>query len=176
MEAGKGSLSAMGSGLQRAAHVREDPPPWVFEDALAGQLLDAAEAAELEAEMAAWPPVVRRALRVSHAVRVRLAEDVAAAGLAAGRRHYVLLGAGLDTFAWRHPRAGEFVVWEIDHPDTRAWKRAALRRAGLAEPANVRFVAADLSALAEIWSRHPTSIAAVRGAPAAGVRRAGRPI
>jgi len=103
MEAGKGSLSAMGSGLQRAAHVREDPPPWVFEDALAGQLLDAAEAAELEAEMAAWPPVVRRALRVSHAVRVRLAEDVAAAGLAAGRRHYVLLGAGLDTFAWRHP-------------------------------------------------------------------------
>ena len=166
----------MGSGLLRAAHVREDPPPWVFEDALAGQLLDAAEAAELEAEMAAWPPVVRRALRVSHAVRVRLAEDVAAAGLAAGRRHYVLLGAGLDTFAWRHPRADDFVVWEIDHPDTRAWKRAALRRAGLAEPANVRFVAADLSALAEIWSRHPTSIAAVRGAPAAGVRRAGRPI
>ena len=45
-------------------------------------------------------------------------------------------------------RAGEFVVWEIDHPDTRAWKRAALRRAGLAEPANVRFVAADLSAAA----------------------------
>ena len=102
MEAGKGSLSAMGSGLQRAAHVREDPPPWVFEDALAGQLLDAAEAAELEAEMAAWPPVVRRALRVSHAVRVRLAEDVAAAGLAAGRRHYVLLGGGLAGLALAH--------------------------------------------------------------------------
>lgn len=38
------------------------------------------------------------------------------------------------------------MVWEIDHPDTQAWKRAALRRAGLAEPANVQFVAADLSA------------------------------
>jgi methyltransferase (TIGR00027 family) len=73
---------------------------------------------------------------------------VATAGLAAGRRDYVLLGAGLDTFAWRHPRAGDFVVWEIDHPDTQAWKRAALRRAGLAEPANVRFVSADLSATA----------------------------
>jgi methyltransferase (TIGR00027 family) len=60
----------------------------------------------------------------------------------------VLLGAGLDTFAWRHPRADDFVVWEIDHPDTQAWKRAALRRAGLAEPANVRFVPADLSAAA----------------------------
>ncbi len=58
----------------------------------------------------------------------------------------MLLGAGLDTFAWRHPRAREFVVWEIDHPDTQAWKRAALRRAGWGEPGNVRFVAADLSA------------------------------
>ena len=148
MEAGKASRSAMGSALLRAAHLREDPPPWVFEDTLAGRLLDAAEVAELEARMAAWPLVARRALRVSHAVRARLAEDVAAAGLAAGRRDYVLLGAGLDTFAWRHPRADDFVVWEIDHPDTQAWKRAALRRAGLAEPANVRFVAADLSAAA----------------------------
>ena len=148
MDAGKASRSAMGSGLLRAEHVREDPPPWVFEDALAGQLLDAAEVAELEAPMAGWPPAVRQAFRVSHAVRARLAEDVAAAGLAAGRRDYVLLGAGLDTFAWRHPRAGEFAVWEIDHPDTQAWKRAALRRAGLAEPANVRFVAADLSVAA----------------------------
>jgi methyltransferase (TIGR00027 family) len=146
MEAGKASRSAMGSGLLRAAHVREDPAPWVFEDTLACQLLDAAEAAELEAELAAWPSAVRRAFRISHAVRARLAEDVAVAGLAAGRREYVLLGAGLDTFAWRHPRAREFAVWEIDHPDTQAWKRAALRRAGLAEPGNVRFVAADLSA------------------------------
>jgi len=148
MEAGKASRSAMGSALLRAAHVRQDPPPWVLEDTLAGQLLDAAEVAEVEASMAAWPPVVRQAFRVSHAVRARLAEDVAATGLAAGRRDYVLLGAGLDTFAWRHPRAGDFVVWEIDHPDTQAWKRAALRRAGLAEPANARFVAADLSAIA----------------------------
>jgi methyltransferase (TIGR00027 family) len=148
MEAGKASRSAMGSGLLRAAHVREDRPPWVLEDTLSRQLLDAAEVAELEAAMAAWPSAVRQAFRVSHAVRARLAEDVAAAGLAADRRDYVLLGAGLDSFAWRHPRAGEFVVWEVDHPDTQAWKRAALRRAGLGEPSNVRFVAADLSATA----------------------------
>jgi methyltransferase (TIGR00027 family) len=98
--------------------------------------------------MADWPPAVREAFRVSHAVRARLAEDMAAAGLAAGRRDYVLLGAGLDSFAWRHPRAGEFTVWEIDHPDTQEWKRAALRRTGLAEPGNVRFVPADLSVTA----------------------------
>lgn len=138
MEA-KASRSAMGSGLLRAAHVREDPPPWIFEDSLAGRLLDAAEVAELEAAMAAWPPVVRRAFRVAHAVRARLAEDVAAAGLAAGGRDYVLLGAGLDTFAWRHPRAGDFVVWEIDHPDPGMEARgAAAGRAGRAGQRPVR--------------------------------------
>jgi methyltransferase (TIGR00027 family) len=145
MEPGKASRSAMGSGLLRAAHMREDVPPWVFEDTLARRLLSSAEVAELEAPMAAWPPVVRQAFRVSHAVRARLAEDVAAAGLAADRHDYVLLGAGMDTFAWRHPRASEFAVWEVDHPATQTWKRAALQRAGLAEPSNVRFVAADLA-------------------------------
>jgi methyltransferase (TIGR00027 family) len=145
MEAGKASMSALGSGLLRAEHVREDPPPWVLEDTLARELLDASEVALLEAELTRWPPEVRRAFRVSHAIRARLAEDVAVAGLAAGRGDYVVLGAGLDTFAWRHPRARDFTVWEVDHPDTQAWKRAALRRARQSEPANVRFVAADLS-------------------------------
>jgi methyltransferase (TIGR00027 family) len=145
MEAGKVSRSALGSGLLRAAHVREDPPPWILEDTLGRDLLAASEVALLEAGMAGWPPGVRQAFRVSHTVRARLAEDVAVAGLTAGRRDYVVLGAGLDTFAWRHPRAGEFVIWEVDHPATQVWKRAAVRRAGLAEPANVRFVAADLS-------------------------------
>jgi len=135
----------MGSGLLRAAHVREDQPPWIFEDTLAEQLLDESEVTELEASMATWAPEIRAAFRVSHAVRARLAEDVAIAGLTAGRDQYVLLGAGLDTFAWRHPQASQFVVWEVDHPDTQAWKRAALRRAGLAEPSNLRFIAVDLS-------------------------------
>jgi methyltransferase (TIGR00027 family) len=145
MEAGKASMSALGSGLLRAAHVREDPPPWVLEDTIAQELLSAGETTLLEAEMAGWPSEVRQAFRVTHAVRARLAEDVAVSGLGSGRRDYVVLGAGLDTFAWRHPRAGEFTVWEVDHPDTQAWKRAALPRAGLTEPENVRFVAADLS-------------------------------
>lgn len=67
MEAGKVSRSAMGSRLLRAAHMREDPPPWILQDTLAGQLLDAAEIVELEAPMAVWPPAVRQAFRVSHA-------------------------------------------------------------------------------------------------------------
>ena len=145
MEAGRASQSAMGTGLLRAAHVREDRQPWIFEDTLAEQLLDASEVANLEASMVEWTPEVRAAFRTAHAVRARLAEDEAIAGLAAGRDQYVLLGAGLDTFAWRHPRASEFVIWEVDHPDTQSWKRAALRRSGLSTPPNVRFIAADLS-------------------------------
>ena len=124
--------------------MREDRPPWVFEDTLAEQFLDASEVASLEAWMAEWTPEVRAAFRTTHAVRARLAEDAAMDGQAAGRDEYVLLGAGLDTFAWRHPRASEFVIWEVDHPDTQSWKRAALRRTGLPRPPNVRFVAADL--------------------------------
>jgi len=53
--------------------------------------------------MTAWPPAVRRAFQDSRAVRARLGEDLPAAGLTAARRDFVLLGAGLGTFAWRHP-------------------------------------------------------------------------
>lgn len=134
----------MGSALLRAAHAREDPVR-VLDDALAERLVPAAERPRLEQTMAGWPPQVRRALRLRHAVRARLAEDEAVAGLSADRCDYVLLGAGLDTFAWRHPRAGGFRIWEVDHPDTQAWKRSALAQAGMDEPPNVRFVAADLA-------------------------------
>jgi methyltransferase (TIGR00027 family) len=56
----------------------------------------------------------------------------------------VLLGAGLDSFAWRHALASSFTVWEIDHPDTQAWKRQRLAQIGLPEPSNVRFAPVDL--------------------------------
>lgn len=61
------------------------------------------------------------------------------------RRRYVLLGAGLDSFAWRHPRATAFEIVEIDHPSTQAWKRRRLRLRHLGEPPNLRFVPLDLA-------------------------------
>jgi len=145
MEHGKPSGTAMVSGFFRAEHVRLDAPPWILEDSLAGDLLEDVEVEALEASMAKWTPEVRAAFRVHHAVRARTAEDVAIEGLAKGRDRYVILGAGLDTFAWRNPRASEFAIWELDHPDTQAWKRNALRRSGISEPENVHFVSIDLS-------------------------------
>jgi methyltransferase (TIGR00027 family) len=141
------SRTAMGSAVLRAAHVREDAPPWVLEDNLSERLLDRRSLEEVRAEIARWAPEVRAAFRLSHAVRSRLAEDIAVEGLAAQRHDYVLLGAGLDTFAWRHPDAGRFRIWEIDHPATQRWKRRALAERQLVEPANVRFVPVDLAAL-----------------------------
>jgi methyltransferase (TIGR00027 family) len=140
----RASRTALGSAYLRAAHLRDDPPPWILEDHVAARLLSPQDIAELEAPLADWDPRVRAGFRVAHAVRSRLAEDVAVAGLAAGRVDYAILGAGIDTFAWRHPRASEFTVWEYDLPGTQAWKREALRGAGLGVPDNVRSVAVDL--------------------------------
>ncbi len=135
----------MGSAVLRAAHVREDPPPWILEDTRSEQLLSEEERRPILEEIASWPPEVAAAFRLSHAVRTRLAEDLAVEGIGDGRDRYVLLGAGLDSFAWRHPQAGALEVVEVDHPATQAWKRRRLAERGLDEPANVRFVPLDLA-------------------------------
>jgi hypothetical protein len=124
----------MGSAVLRADHVHRDAPPWVLEDGLSEQLLDRRILEGVRAEIAGWAPDVRAAFRLGHAVRSRLAEDVAVSGLTGNRCHYALLGAGLDTFAWRHPAAKQFRICEFDHPSTQRWKRRALREHGLSEP------------------------------------------
>lgn len=145
VETGQPSITAMGAAHARAAHCRLDPQPWILDDRLADRLLPEAIRVRFQQGGARWPAQLESAVRAHFPVRARIAEDVALAGLAEGRRNYVLLGAGLDTFAWRHPRARDFTVWEVDHPDTQAWKRARLAAAGLREPPHVRFVPADLS-------------------------------
>jgi methyltransferase (TIGR00027 family) len=145
MDDGQPSLTALGSAYWRAAHRRLDPQPWILDDPVAGRLLPEDVVARLESAGSRWPGDLVAACHAHFATRSRLAEDVALAGLADGRADYVILGAGLDTFAWRHPRASEFTVWEIDLPQTQAWKRRRLAQIGLQEPDNVRFVAADLS-------------------------------
>ncbi|HTX63369.1 MAG TPA: class I SAM-dependent methyltransferase [Acidimicrobiales bacterium] len=139
------SRTAMGSAVLRAAHVRQDPPPWILEDTLSERLLSDTERRTILAEIASWPPDVAAAFRRSHAARTRLAEDVAVGGIAAGRPRYVMLGAGLDSFAWRHPHAGALEVVEIDHPATQEWKRRRLAQLGLETPPNLRFVPVDLA-------------------------------
>jgi methyltransferase (TIGR00027 family) len=139
------SRTALGSAYWRAAHLRDDPPPWILEDRIAARLLSDDDIAELQAPLASWDPAVVAGFRLAHAIRARVAEDVAVSGLDTGRSDYAIVGAGADTFAWRHPHAAQFTIWEYDQAATQAWKRQAITAAGLEVPGNVRFVAIDLS-------------------------------
>ena len=76
------------------------------------------------------------------AARSRYAEDELACAVARGVRQYVVLGAGLDTFAYRNPHAG-LRVFEVDHPATQAWKREQLEAAGIVIPGGLTFVPVD---------------------------------
>jgi methyltransferase (TIGR00027 family) len=78
------------------------------------------------------------------AARSRYAEDQLARAVERGTRQYVILGAGLDTFAYRNPHAQrDLRVFEVDHPATQEWKRERLAAAGIAIPASVTFAPVD---------------------------------
>jgi methyltransferase (TIGR00027 family) len=132
------SRTAQRVALRRAAHQLLDEPR-VFDDPLAVAIADGAS--ELPAH--AQQPF-SKALRAFLAVRSRYAEDQLAAAVEHGVRQYVLLGAGLDTFAYRNPfRSAGLHVFEVDHPATQEWKREQLHRAGIAIPPEMTFAAAD---------------------------------
>ncbi len=145
--------------MRRAAHQLLDVPV-VFEDPLALPILGKAQAASIRADPARWNTnVLSRRLRMFLAIRSRLAEDRLERAFADGVRQYVVLGAGLDTFAYRNPHP-ELRVFEVDHPVTQGWKLQRLAESRIEVPGNVRFVAADLSR-----ARLPAALAA------AGLRR-----
>jgi methyltransferase (TIGR00027 family) len=78
-------------------------------------------------------------------VRARYIEEALLAALGQGIQQYVIIGAGLDTFAFRRPDlAKRLQIFEIDHPATQAFKRARLENAGLVQPEYLHFAAADL--------------------------------
>ena len=144
MREGQPSRTAARVAIRRAAHQLLDHPP-VFPDPLALRIIGAEARAKLEADPAAHNRSrLVRYLRAFLAVRSRVAEDALAASVALGVRQYVVLGAGLDTFALRN-RNTELTVFEVDHPDSQAWKRRRLGETGLNEPATMRFVPVDFA-------------------------------
>jgi len=129
--------------LRRAAHQLHDAKPLVFADPLAVRILGK----EHYEEVKRTPDSVKRpfsaALRAFMVVRARLAEDTLAAAVRdLGVRQYLVLGAGLDTFACRNPYA-DVRVFEVDHPATQAWKKKMLANAGIVPPERARFVGVD---------------------------------
>jgi len=108
------------------------------------RLLDARTVTALATDPSTLDTPIGRRLRASVVARSRWAEDCVAAAVAAGVRQLVVLGAGLDSFAYRNPfPASALHVFEMDHPATQAWKRERLRAAGLEPPASLTFVPID---------------------------------
>lgn len=82
-------------------------------------------------------------MRIFIASRTRFAEDALAAAFVDGVRQLVVLGAGLDTFAYRSPYGKRLRIFEVDHPVTQAWKRRRLRYANISVPRNLTFAPVD---------------------------------
>jgi len=137
METGRASKTALRVAIRRAAHQLADHPP-VLDDPIAVRLVGPGFARDMERAM----HPVGRDFRAFMAARSRYAEDRLAEAVAAGVGQYVVLGAGLDTFAWRNPFP-QLRVFEVDFPATQQAKRAMLVEAGLAQPENLTFVPLD---------------------------------
>ncbi len=143
MQEGKSSRTAERVAMRRAAHQLYDDPPLVFTDPLALRILPEEARTELREreEMERLQPFAR-GMRAFMAVRSRFAEDALERAFAAGVRQYVVLGAGLDTYAARSLH-DDLRVFEVDHPATQAWKRQRLEESGIPLADTVTFVPVD---------------------------------
>ena len=137
MEAGRASKTAFRVALRRAVHQVADRP-CILTDPVAIPLLGR----RFTFDPARERHRIARAFRAFMAVRSRYAEDHLAQSVAQGVAQYVVLGAGLDTFAYRNPFP-QLRVFEVDFPATQQWKRALLDEAGIAIPASLTFVPLD---------------------------------
>jgi methyltransferase (TIGR00027 family) len=139
MEAGVPSRTALGAASHRAAHQILEGGR-IFEDPLALRILGQdAESAVRRAE----DDPARRRMRLFIAVRTRFAEDALAAAIERGVQQLVVLGAGLDTYAYRGTWRGRLRIFEVDHPATQAWKRQRLADAAIPVPGNLTFAPVD---------------------------------
>lgn len=132
--------SAVRVALWRALHTLADAPPHVLDDQVGLALVAPDGDWTSRPDMGAFT----RPFRASIVARARFVEDLVDAHLARGVAQYVILGAGLDTFAQRRPELGARLrVFEVDEPKTQAWKRRRLVELGLGVPDFLRFVPVD---------------------------------
>ncbi|MEU2738761.1 class I SAM-dependent methyltransferase [Streptomyces sp. NPDC007095] len=143
--------TAVRVALWRAMHVRVDSPPHVIEDEIGLRLAAPDEGWERRPDM---DPRGTSGFRAAIVARARFIEDLVAEQVGHGVAQYVVLGAGLDTFAQRRPEiAARLRVFEIDQPDTQAWKRRRLIELGYGIPDRLRLVPVDFEAGADWWER-----------------------
>jgi len=133
------SRTALAAATHRAAHQILEKG-CIFNDPLALRILG--EDAETVAREAEEQPS-RRRMRIFIAVRTRFAEDALAAAVEQGVCQVVVLGAGLDTYAYRTTLRDRLRIFEVDHPATQDWKRQHLKDAAIPIPSSLTFAPVD---------------------------------
>ena len=143
--------TAVRVALWRAMHVQIDPPPHVLEDEIGLRLAHPDEGWRRRPDM---DPHATSPFRASIVARARFIEDLVVERAAHGVGQYVILGAGLDTFAQRRPEiASHLLVFEVDRPGPQAWKRQRLIELGFGIPEWLRLVPVDFEAGDAWWQR-----------------------
>ncbi|HSO37412.1 MAG TPA: class I SAM-dependent methyltransferase [Labilithrix sp.] len=138
--------------LWRALHVQVDAPPHVFDDELGLALVGPDADWKQRPDMSAFT----RPFRASIVARARYVEDLLEEQVARGVVQYVVLGAGLETFAQRRPElAARLRVFEIDQPGHQEWKRQRLVDLGFGVPPYLRLVPVDFERR-EVWMERLT--------------------
>jgi methyltransferase (TIGR00027 family) len=136
--------TAVRVAVWRAMHVHVDPPPHVLEDEIGLKLAVPDHGWQRRPDM---DPAGTKLFRASIVARARFIEDLAVEQAGRGVGQYVILGAGLDSFAQRRPEiASKLKVFEIDRRGPQAWKRQRLIELGFAIPDWLRLVPVDFEA------------------------------
>ncbi len=164
MKNNESSMTSLVSAFSRAFHVKEDQPI-IFNDFIAKDFLSPEEYQAISANMANginfFSPKMAEQLKGNDAAilkwvtqiqlsptplaRAAYAEKVVLNELKLGTQQYVILGAGLDTFAWRYPSLTDVTIFEIDHPATQKFKLERLQQAGYELPSHLKLIAMDFT-------------------------------
>lgn len=147
--------TAVRVALWRALHVEVDAAPHVFDDEVGLRLADPDPGWRRRADM---DPIATRPFRASIVARARYIEDLVTVRVREGVRQYVILGAGLDSFAQRRPEiASRLTIFEVDQPAHQAWKRERLVQTGYGVPEWLRLVPVDFEE-GESWKSGLASV------------------
>ena len=143
MEQNNPSLTAYKVAMMRATHQVLDNPK-VLEDPIALRIIGTQDVSEISSTSRKFKTKLQSYLRAIVVARSRFVEDELAVAVKRGIRQYIILGAGLDTFAYRNPYSSKSVrIFEVDHPVTQQWKRQQLHKAKISVPKTITFVPID---------------------------------
>lgn len=143
--------TAVRVALWRALHVQVDSPPHVLEDEIGLRLVAPEEGWRRRPDV---DPEFTRPFRASIVARARYIEDLMEQQAGRGVSQYVILGAGLDTFAQRRPQiASGLKLFEVDKPGAQAWKRQRLIDLGFGIPSWLRLVPVDFESDVSWWEQ-----------------------